>query len=128
MTSTEKAVIEELTGHDPVKALENPPLAEPEDIEARRIAGELRKLYNVGAIAGSDDPEVAFYASLIRGFGATFLPKGIEEATVAVLPEGRRGAMALEPGDTFDFSNPSDVAEFEKLYRRPCRKGPQACK
>jgi hypothetical protein len=25
---------------------------------------------------------------------------------------------AFEPGDTFDFSNPGDVAEFEKLYRR----------
>jgi hypothetical protein len=27
--------------------------------------------------------------------------------------------MALfEPGDTFDLSNPDDVAKFEKLYRR----------
>jgi hypothetical protein len=25
---------------------------------------------------------------------------------------------AFEPGDTFDFSNPGDVAEFKKLYRR----------
>jgi hypothetical protein len=25
---------------------------------------------------------------------------------------------AFEPGDTFDFSNPGDVAEYKKLYRR----------
>ena len=32
---------------------------------------------------------------------------------------------AFEPGDTFNLSTPEDVAEFENLYRRPCRKGPQ---
>ena len=32
---------------------------------------------------------------------------------------------AFEPGDTFDFRNPEDVAEYAKLYRRPCRKGMQ---
>ena len=25
---------------------------------------------------------------------------------------------AFEPGDTFDFSNPGDMTEFEKLYAR----------
>jgi hypothetical protein len=25
---------------------------------------------------------------------------------------------AFDPGDVFDFSNPDDVAEFKKLYRR----------
>ena len=43
--------------------------------EARRIAGELVKLHKAGAIAGADDPEARFYACLLRGFEATFLPK-----------------------------------------------------
>jgi hypothetical protein len=33
---------------------------------------------------------------------------------------------AFDSEDVFDFSNPDDVAEFGNLYRRPCRKGPQA--
>jgi hypothetical protein len=48
---------------------------EPEDIEANRIAGELRELADAGALKGTDDPEAAFYACLIRDFGATFVPE-----------------------------------------------------
>jgi hypothetical protein len=42
--------------------------------EARRIAAELLKLYHVGVIAGADDPNLAFYACLIRDLGGTVLP------------------------------------------------------
>jgi hypothetical protein len=80
-----------------------------------------------------------FYTCLIRDFGATFLPKGIREATVYMADNAttgwsarvltgysqpRRGEhtdflmAAFDPEDVFDFSNPGDVAEFKKLYRR----------
>jgi hypothetical protein len=139
----EKAVIEELTGHATVEALEKPSPANPEDIEVSRIAGELRKLNEAGALKQPEDPQ--FFASVIRAFGATFLP--LKAPRNGGLPENRWSAdvltgysqprtpeeykaflmAAFEPEDVFDFSNPSDVAEFERLYRRPCRKGPRAC-
>ena len=52
-----------------------PPAAatEPEELtEARRIAGELVKLYKAGAFSGPDDPEARFYACLLRDFKAEF--------------------------------------------------------
>lgn len=46
-----------------------------QDQEARRIAGELVKLYHAGAITGPADPEAHFCARLIRDFGASYLGK-----------------------------------------------------
>lgn len=43
-----------------------------DDPEAYRIAGELLKLHHDGAISGPADREAAFYACLIRDFGATY--------------------------------------------------------
>ena len=43
--------------------------------EARRIANELVKLHKAGAIRAAQDPEAAFYASLIHGYGAEFVGK-----------------------------------------------------
>jgi hypothetical protein len=47
-------------------------LSSEELTEARRIAAELVKLYQVGAISGPDDPEALFYANLIRQADASF--------------------------------------------------------
>ena len=135
---SEPPAIEKLTAQTHVQPFGSPPVETPEDIEANRIADELRKLNGAGTLKGADDPEAAFYACLIRGFGATLLPEGTKEAPVAVLPEGRWDAKlltgysqprtrgehtaflmaAFEPRDVFDFSNPDAVAEFNKLYRR----------
>jgi hypothetical protein len=41
--------------------------------EAQRIAGELVKLYHVGAISGPDDLEAVFYAHVIGAFGGAVL-------------------------------------------------------
>jgi hypothetical protein len=44
-----------------------------DDQEAHRIAGELVKLHHDGAISGRPaDRDAAFYACLIRDFGATY--------------------------------------------------------
>jgi hypothetical protein len=59
--------------------------------EARRIAKELVKLRDAGAISSdSRDPEARFYAHLVRDFGATYasnttttsLDTGIEHCEV----------------------------------------------
>ena len=44
----------------------------PHDDEARRVASELVKLHNEGAITGPHDPEAGFYAAVIYSFGATY--------------------------------------------------------
>jgi hypothetical protein len=140
----EQTVTEDLTGHAPAEPLKKPSVANPESIEASRIVGELRKLRDAGALKGADDPEAAFYASLIRDFGATFLPKGTREATVSVTDNAptrwsakmltgysqpRREEhtdflmAAFDPKDVFDFSNPDHVAEYKKLHQ-PIKKRP----
>jgi hypothetical protein len=119
------------------------------DIEAERIAGELRKLDEAGAFRDPGDP--LLYASVIRTFGGTFLPKGKEEAPVAAPSQGRWSAKVLtgnaqprtreenraflmaafDPEDVFDFSNPSDVEEYKRVNqpikktqtKRPSREG-----
>jgi hypothetical protein len=48
------------------------PVDTAEDIEVKRIAGELSKLHRNGAISGPNDAEAVFYACLIRDFGATY--------------------------------------------------------
>ena len=66
---------------------------------------------------------------------ATFLSKGTQEPTRMILPRAagpltgypkprtreEHAAFlmsAFDPEDVFDFSNPDDVAEFNRLYRR----------
>jgi hypothetical protein len=44
----------------------------PNNAEARRVASELVKLHNDGAITGPHDPEAGFYAAVIHSFGATY--------------------------------------------------------
>ena len=51
---------------------EQPPVVE--EPEARRIAGELLKLQKDGAIAGSNDSDARFYATLLHTFGGTYRP------------------------------------------------------
>lgn len=41
--------------------------------EAARIAGELLKLRDAGAMSGLDDPEARFFASVIHVFGGEFI-------------------------------------------------------
>lgn len=55
------------------------PLSEAELAEARRVAGELVRLYRDGVIAGPDDPEARFYAHLIHTFQGAFAPKTTAE-------------------------------------------------
>ena len=140
----EKAAIEELTRTTLAKTLGKPPVAAPEDIEANRIASELRTLNAAGALKKPEDPP--FFAGAIRLFGATFLPDGAQEpARIANTAPSRWSAKmltgyaqprtrkehadflmaAFDPEDVFDFANPDDAEAFENLYRRPCRKGPQ---
>ena len=143
---TEPGVIEELTEETPSEPLRKPSVTEPKNIEVSRIVGELRKLNDAGALKGPEDQ--CFFAGVIRLFGATFLSNGAQDPIAPIVadtaPSRRPTKMltgyaqprtrkehtdflmaAFEPGDTFNFSNPEDVAEFENLYRRPCRKGPQ---
>jgi hypothetical protein len=68
------------------KADPNPPKASDElsaaDLaEGRRIAAELLKLHAAGAIRDAKDPEAAFYATLIHGFGAEFVGKREPQTT-----------------------------------------------
>ena len=51
-----------------------PRLSPADEIEARRIAGELTRLHRDGAIASKAalDPDAVFYARLLRDFGATY--------------------------------------------------------
>ena len=51
-----------------------PQLSRDDEIEARRIAGELDRLHRDGAIASkaAHDPDAVFYARLLRDFGATY--------------------------------------------------------
>jgi hypothetical protein len=53
-------------------AAELPVAAAAHDSEAHRIAGELLKLHHDGALSGPADREAAFYACLLRDFGATY--------------------------------------------------------
>jgi hypothetical protein len=62
-------------------------------------------------------PETRWSADVLTGYSQPRTPEEYKAFLMA----------AFEPEDVFDFSNPSDVAEFERLYRRPCRKGPRAC-
>jgi hypothetical protein len=104
--------------------------------QANRVAGELRKLNYAGALKQAEDRR--FFASMIATFGATFLlqepmaPLVAENAATRWSPGVLTGntqprtqrdchaflMAAFEPGDTFDFSNPEDIAEFDRLYRR----------
>jgi hypothetical protein len=47
------------------------------EAEARRIADELERLYQDGAIPtrGAQDPDACFYASLLHSFDATYTGK-----------------------------------------------------
>ena len=134
---TELPTLKELTEQAPSEPLGGLSPANPEDIEANRIVGELRKLNDAGALKKPEDPP--FFAGVIRLFGATFLPKGAQPPppmadtapsrwSAKILtgyhqPRTREEhadflAAAFEPGDTFDFADPDDVAEFDRLYRR----------
>jgi hypothetical protein len=42
---------------------------------AHRIAGELLRLHQDGAITGADDPQAPFYASFVHAFGASYKGK-----------------------------------------------------
>jgi hypothetical protein len=59
-------------GRIPFPRLASTPKVSVDMREARRIAGELVKLYRDGALSGPDDPEAVFYAWLIRTFDATY--------------------------------------------------------
>lgn len=48
-----------------------------EDKEARRIAGELMKMYRAGVLTGPDDPEAAVSAAIMRTFRATYRPNAV---------------------------------------------------
>jgi hypothetical protein len=140
----EQTTIGRLTGQSLAEPLQEPSVAEterieaePENVEANRIAGELRNLNDAGALKKPEDPP--FFAAVTRIFGATFLAKEAQEPPLMVdtasagwaakvltgyhQPRRRKEhtaflMAAFEPGDTFDFSNPEDSAEFEKLYPR----------
>jgi hypothetical protein len=98
---SEKTASEELTGQGPAEPLEKLPLVETEDIEEDRITGECM----------ATSAEDRWSARVLTGDAR---PRTREEH--AAFHEA-----AFEPGDTFDFSNPEDVAEYERLYRRPSR-------
>jgi hypothetical protein len=55
-----------------------------ENIEATRIAGELRKLAEAGALKEPGD--LSFFASVIRTFEATFLPEGPRNTPRQIIP------------------------------------------
>jgi hypothetical protein len=95
---SEQAEIEELTGHIEAEPLGKPPLADPEDIEANRIAGEF-----MVTLAGD-----RWSANVLTGSAQ---PRTREEHTAFLM-------SAFDPEEVFDFSNLDDVAEFERLYRR----------
>jgi hypothetical protein len=42
-----------------------------QDIEAHRMAAELRKLHQLGIISGADDPDSRFFAKVIHQFHGT---------------------------------------------------------
>jgi hypothetical protein len=147
----EKPEIEELKRQTPAEPLGKPSLVAKEDIEANRIAGELRKLDEAGALREPGDK--LFFASVIRALGGTFLPQGAQNAarttddtatrwgarilTGSAQPRTRQECeaflmAAFEPGDVFDLSNPDDAEEYKRLYqpikrtktKRPSREGP----
>ena len=140
----EPGAIEELTEGTPSEPAGKTSPADPENIEVSRIVGELRKLNDAGALKGPEDQ--CFFAGAIRLFGATFLPDKAQEPTRIADTAPSRWSTKLLTGysqprtrkehadvlmaafdseDVFDFASPDDVAAFENLYRRPCRKGPQ---
>jgi hypothetical protein len=69
------------------------------DAEARRIAGELLKLYNAGVISGPDDAEAVFCACLLRDFGATVLLGATKTADSN--PEGNPSPGVFVPGKPY---------------------------
>ena len=92
-----------------------------DDPEARRIAGELVKLYRAGAIKGVGDPEAQFYAHLIHTVGGDEPhPDGTPGTQPRTRGEHKAFLLAaFKPGDVFDFNNSDNAAEFERLYRKP---------
>jgi hypothetical protein len=120
------------------------------DIEAKRIAGELRKLDEAGAFKKPGGK--LLFASIIRALGGTFLSKQAQEPTpIADEAASRWSARVLtgnapprtrheceaflmaafDPEAVFDFSNPADVKEYKRLSqpirrtqtKRPSRGG-----
>ena len=55
----------------PQKPVDMPIVPSPQDAEAHRIASELLKLHKCGFISGVDDPDTAFFASVIHTFKVT---------------------------------------------------------
>ena len=90
------------------EAFEKPSLAAPGNIEAKRIADEC-----MAAL-----PEDRWSAKVLAAGNTQ--PRTREEHTDFLM-------AAFDSEDVFDFANPDDAEAFENLYRRPCRKGPQAC-
>ena len=80
----------------------------PEDIEANRIVGEF-----MATLAGDGWSAKGLAAGNAQ-------PRTRKEHTDFLM-------SAFDSEDVFDFANPDDVAAFANVYRRPCRKGPQAC-
>jgi hypothetical protein len=92
--------------------------AEP---EARRIDKEMAKIRR-DTLDGLTDPDAACLAAVLvpdngtTRWGANVLTGNAQPRT----PEDCHAFLmaAFDPEDVFDFSNPADVAEFEKLYKR----------
>jgi hypothetical protein len=61
-----------IIGRIPFRRLTSTPRVPVDMGEARRIAGELAKLYRDGLISGARDPEATFYAWLVHTFDATY--------------------------------------------------------
>ena len=98
-----------------------PQLARGDEIEARRIAGELDRLHRDGAIASKNarDPDAVFYARLLRDFGATCTGRsGSRQNAPKILPDGE---FAPRPGAENQWKVPDpppglNWAERQKFY------------
>jgi hypothetical protein len=89
--------------------------------EAQRIAGELVKLYHVGAISGPDDLEAVFYAHVIGAFGGAVLKNspgqtlsaGEHPEPVDTVPEPPPG---LSPQERMEFYTDDLAATIGEEY------------
>ena len=98
-----------------------PQLSRGDEIEARRIAGELDRLHRDGAIASKSahDLDAVFYARLLRDFGATCTGRsGPRQNAPKILPDGE---FAPRPAAENQWKVPDpppglNWAERQKFY------------
>ena len=86
------------------------------DVEARRIAGELVKLHKAGAIKSEQD--AAFYARLIRDFGAAYIGKITPAEAESGKSEGNPPAGVYVPGKPYTPTEAQGVKIPRGLSRK----------